>query len=151
MATPDSWRSFFVEVRDAFEGFAADIGPGPTTQAHSRGCKAWFGAETREHYEAQLVRVDGDVVLEIGFHAEHRDGAANRQLLAGMGDAVDWRKALGADAVGGDFLGNTVWQRISEVWPSTPADPEMAIEAAARLAEYARTLEPARTSLVLGT
>jgi hypothetical protein len=140
----DGWRPFFDELRDAFEGFAADVGGDLHTVTHSRGCKAWFGTDTREHYEAQLVRVDGEVVLEVGFHAENRDRDANHRLVTRLGEAVDWRDQLGSDAVAGDFLGNTVWQRISEVWKEPEPDPEVAIEAAARLAEYVHTLEPAR-------
>lgn len=147
MDPSEGWRPFFDDLRDAFEGFAADAAPGLHTTSHSRGCKAWFGTEIREHYEAQLVRLDGVVVLEIGFHAEHRDATLNADVLARIDGAVNWRKELGSDAVAGDFLGNKVWQRLSEVWPDPEPDPELAIDAAARLAEYARLIEPARLPL----
>ncbi|HEY6532101.1 MAG TPA: hypothetical protein VIY72_07345 [Acidimicrobiales bacterium] len=146
MDPSEGWRPFFEELRDAFEGFAADAGPYLHTTSHSRGCKAWFGDETREHYEAQLVRIDDGVVLEIGFHAEHRDPTRNAEVLTRLTGSLDWRAELGPDAEAGDFLGNTVWQRISEVWPDPDADPELAIDAAARLADYARVIEPARQS-----
>ena len=147
MDRSDGWRPFFDEVRDAFEGFAADAGADLHATSHSRGCKAWFGPETREHYEAQLVRLDGSVVLEIGFHAEHRDGPRNKAVLAHLATSLDWRGELGDDAVAGDFLGNEVWQRLSEVWPEPEPDDELAIDAAARLATYARLIEPARRTL----
>ena len=140
-------RSFFDQVLDAFEGFV-DPAHGPArTRTHGRGIKIWFADATREHYEAQLVRVDGDARLEIGFHAEHPDPATNQAVIDRIGGERDWRDALGEDPEAGVFLGADRWRRISELWdPPDPDDPEAAIEVAARLADYVDAVEPARSS-----
>lgn len=131
-------------------------------RAHRGGVKLWFGQEqaAREHYEAQLVsnrHVDGTAghVLEIGFHAEHRDEAANQAAVTRLVDAAGrWRRSLGAveiepDGVNHDvvvadrFLGNDRWRRVSETWPDPDLDdPELAFEAGARLAAYVNAFEP---------
>ena len=137
---------FFETVRDAFEGFVADVPGQRNTYVHSRGLKAWFGDDTREHYEAQLIRVDGGVQLEVGFHAEHPKAPLNDAVLQRLLAAeATWRKVLGDEAVAGDFIGRAGWRRISEVWPAneTP-DIDEAIEVAARLADYVNAIEPAR-------
>lgn len=143
-------RGFFHHVLDAFEGFAADhLGPVRST-AHARGLKVWFGTDdgrsAKEHYEAQLIRLGGEVACEIGFHAEHRDPARNRRVLAALLCAeAEWRGPLGAAAEGGEFLGMGDWTRISEVWdPPDPDDLDAPMEVAARLAEYVDAIEPLR-------
>lgn len=135
---------------DAFEGFVDDtLGP-VHSSSHRRGLKVWFGPDSgkaaREHFEAQLIRLDGEAALEIGFHAEHRTEAENEAALARLGPhRATWRKALGDDAVEGPFLGMETWRRISEVWPPPdPDDPEQTIEIAARLADYVDAIEPLR-------
>lgn len=57
-------RTFFEHVLDAFEGFVDDELGEPKARWHRRGIKVWFGADdkAREHFEAQLIRVDGDYV-----------------------------------------------------------------------------------------
>ena len=142
---------FFEIVRDAFEGFVAGVGGKCNIWVHGRGMKVWFDDETREHYEAQLIRVDGEVQLEIGFHAEHPKAPQNTEVVRRLVAAQStWRKQLGDEAEAGDFIGRAGWQRISEVWPVPGAsevdgpDVDEAIEAAARLADYVRALEPVR-------
>jgi hypothetical protein len=133
-------------VRDAFEGFVAGVGGRRNVFVHSRGIKVWFDDATREHYESQLIRIDGEVQLEIGFHAEHPKVAQNDEVLARL-LAVEptWRVELGDDAVAGDFIGRPGWRRISEVWPTPDSDElDEAIETAARLADYVIVLEPLR-------
>jgi hypothetical protein len=141
-------RTFFEHVLDAFEGFVDDALGEPHTSGHRRGLKVWFGDPTtaaREHYEAQLVRIDGEPSLEIGFHAEHRDPAENESALRRLLDRPSWRAALGEEAEAGPFLGADGWRRISEVWePPDPDDPEAPIEVAARLADYVDAIEPVR-------
>lgn len=146
-------QGFFTHVLDAFEGFIADE-HGPVRSAtHGRGLKVWFGAadgrSAREHYEAQLIRLDGTTACEIGFHAEHREPARNdRVLTALLADEGAWREALGPEAEPGAFLGMDGWTRISEVWaPPDPDDPDASIEVAARLADYVDALEPIRRRL----
>lgn len=139
-------RSFFHQVQDAFEGFAADIDGELHTSAHKRGIKVWFDDAVREHYEAQLIRLDGEPMLEVGFHAEYPKVAENEAVLAGLLAAEStWRAALGDDAEPGEFLGSDRWRRISETWePPDPDDVDASIEVAARLADYVAALEPLR-------
>ena len=146
-------QAFFDTARDALEGFVVTTIGRPRTWAHSRGLKVWFTDETREHYEAQLIRVEGEAHFEIGFHAEHPKPALNDAVLQRL-LAVEpkWRKVLGPDAVAGEFIGRAGWRRISELWPVPDAgvddDAEaidIAIEVAARLADYVRAIEPLRT------
>jgi hypothetical protein len=139
---------FFEMVRDAFEGFVAGVDGRRSIYVHTRGMKVWFDDDTREHYESQLIRVDGEVLLEIGFHTEHPKPPQNDEVLLRLLAAeTAWRPELGDDAIAGDFIGRTGWRRISEVWPSPDADViDEAIEAAARLADYVIALEPVRRS-----
>ncbi|MDW3216993.1 MAG: hypothetical protein R8F63_00160 [Acidimicrobiales bacterium] len=142
-------RNFFEHVLDAFEGFVDDELGEPQATSHRRGLKVWFGdAEgraAREHYEAQLIRVDGEAALEIGYHAEYPKEAENQAALDRLTGTGAWRKALGKDAEAGPFLGMEGWRRISEVWePPDPDDPEAPIEIAARLADYVDAIEPVR-------
>ncbi len=137
---------FFEIVRDAFEGFVSGVDGQRSTYVHSRGVKAWFNDNTREHYEVQLIRVDGTLQMEVGFHVEYPKAALNDAVLQRLRTTEKrWRKTLGEKAVAGDFIGRTGWCRISEVWTAneTP-DIDEAIEVAARLADYVIALEPAR-------
>jgi hypothetical protein len=74
-------RRFFEQVQDVIEGLVFDVDGTLHTKAHGRGVKIWFGDATREHYEAQLIRLDGKVVLEVGFHAEHPNVDENQAVL----------------------------------------------------------------------
>ena len=137
---------FFEIVRDAFEGFVVGVGGRRNTYVHSRGLKVWFDDDTREHYESQLIRVDGELLLEIGFHAEYPKAPQNDEVLQRL-LAVEsvWRPDLGDDAVAGEFIGRAGWRRISEIWPAPDSVViDEAIETAARLADYVIALEPAR-------
>lgn len=142
-------RTFFEHVLDAFEGFVDDALGEPQSTWHRRGLKVWFGpAEgraAREHYEAQLIRMDGEAALEIGYHAEYAKEDENQAALDRLDGRPSWRRALGRDAEAGPFLGMDGWRRISEVWePPDPDDPEAPIEIAARLADYVDAIEPLR-------
>ena len=142
-------RSFFDQVQDVFEGFLIDVGGTLHSTAHGRGIKVWRDGATREHYEAQLVRVDdGRVVLEVGFHAEHPKAGENQAVLDRLlADEHVWRAELGGEPEAGAFLGVDRWRRISEIWPAPdPDDIDVAIEIAARLADYVSVLEPRRRS-----
>ena len=134
-------------VRDAFEGFVAAVPGQHNSYVHGRGIKVWFDDATREHYEAQLIRVEGVEQLEIGFHSEHPKAPMNDAVLKRMVAAEkEWRPDLGEEAEAGHFIGRTGWRRISEVWP-VPVDDEgvdAAIDTAARLADYVLVLEPIR-------
>ena len=55
-------RAFFVEVVETLIGFLPPEQSGFYSRVTGRNAKVWFGAEAREHYEAQLVRRDGVTV-----------------------------------------------------------------------------------------
>lgn len=139
-------RSFFHQVQDAFEGFVSDVAGALHATAHKRGLKVWYDDATREHYEAQLVRLDGDTALEVGFHAEYPKVGENEAVLARLlDDESTWRRDLGDEPEAGSFIGADRWRRISEVWEvPDPDDVDAAIEVAARLADYVTVLEPLR-------
>lgn len=142
-------RSFFHQVLDVFEGFVVDVPGELHSFAHGRGVKVWFGDANREHYEAQLVRVDGEPGLEIGFHSEYPKAPANDEVMNRLvAHEAAWRAELGAEPVAGPFLGSDRWRRVSEVWSPHGADDvddvDAVIEVAARLADYVVTLEPLR-------
>lgn len=139
-------RTFFDQVQDVLEGFVIDCDGVLHATALRRGVKIWFGAATREHYEAQLIRLDGKVILEVGFHAEHPDAGENQAVLDRLlADESGWRRRLGAEPESGVFLGVDRWRRISETWDEPdPDDFEIAIEIAARLADYVSALEHLR-------
>jgi len=153
-------QGFFDHVRDAVESLLGDEHGGLHASSHRRGVRVWFSTEPtrteppapkehavpREHYEAQLIRHGGEVALEIGFHAEHRDPQANTSTLDHLlGMESTWRAELGDEAEAGPFLGMDEWTRISEVWPAPdPDDPEAPMEIAARLADYIDAIEPSR-------
>ena len=138
--------SFFDHVRNAVEGFVGGIPGTIHTTAHSRGVKVWFGDSTREHYEAQLIRDDKMVKLEIGFHAEYPNAPENEAVLTHLTSLeTTWRKQLGKDAETGPFIGRKGWTRVSECWePPAATSIDEAIDVAARLADYVNALEPVR-------
>jgi hypothetical protein len=146
----------FDEVAQALRGLLPSELGLLQTRAHRYGIKVWFGPAKapREHYEAQVVgakHVPGATTLaiEVGFHAEHPDPAANAAVLAVLGDAERrWRKGLGPEAVSGPFIADRHgWQRLSETWTDPDlGDPELAFEVAARLTDYITALEPVRLS-----
>lgn len=110
-------RTFFHQVQDVFEGFVIDVGGTLHATAHGRGIKLWYDDATREHYEAQLLRVDGTIVLEVGFHAEHPKAEANEAVLNRLlGREQVWRRELGGEHEAGVFIGVDRWRRISEIW-----------------------------------
>ena len=71
----------FEWVLDAFEGFTHEIDGELNSSSHRRGLKIWYGDAKKEHYEAQLIRLDGEAALEIGFHAEYPKVADNEAVL----------------------------------------------------------------------
>jgi hypothetical protein len=149
--------TLFEEVGDALRGLVPrDLGD-VHQQVRRYGIKVWFGQDSsqpakpaREHYEAQVIgaeEVAGARVLalEVGFHSEHPDAAANERVMARLaGSERRWRKTLGEEAELGPFLGRQDrWRRLSETWPDPDlGDTELALELAARLTDYVVALEP---------
>lgn len=151
-----SGRAFFDDVADALAAFLPPELREFSVRRTGRTLKIWFGEEGREHYEVQFVssaglragkRKERPPVLEIGFHAEHADAPRNDAAIAALVEREDeWRDALGDDPEAGRFVGHqTSWRRLSELWAGdSVAEPEAAIEAAERLADYIVALEPLR-------
>jgi hypothetical protein len=144
----------FDEVAQALRGLLSpDLGE-LQTRAHRYGIKVWFGGvkPPREHYEAQVVGAKhvptAEVLaIEVGYHAEHPDPAANTSALAGLtANEKRWRKALGPEAEAAPFIADrNGWQRLSETWADPDlGDPDLAFEVAARLTDYITALEPLR-------
>jgi hypothetical protein len=140
---------FFEQVLDALAG-AIPTRFGPLhSSVHRGGLKVWFDEPHREHYESQLLRQDGGLMLEIGFHAEHPKVALNQAVIAQLAASEPmWRETLGSEPVTGEFLGRAGWRRVSECWPAPELDDvDAAIEVAARLADYITSLEPCRRTI----
>jgi hypothetical protein len=140
-------RAFFEQVVETLVGFLPPEQGRFSSRVTGRNAKVWFGAEAREHYEAQLVRRNNTTVLEIGFHAEHSDAARSEAVLQRLlADERRWRKALGKEVETGSFLGRpSPWRRASETWTDVDVDdPGTAVDAADRLAAYITALEPLR-------
>jgi hypothetical protein len=146
----------FEEVGDALRGMLPpDLGE-LRMRVRRYGVKVWVGPSEppREHYEAQVIGAEGvkgakTLALEIGFHAEHSKVAHNNEVIALLeAEQPRWRPLVGEAAVVGPFLGRAKsWRRVSETWPDPDlSDPELAIEVAARLADYITALEPARAA-----
>ena len=142
-------KSFYDDVVDALTTFLPPTLRNFEWYRTSHNLKLWFGPEQREHYEVQVFKKGRDVVLEIGFHAEHSEPSRNEDAIATLLKAEkQWRKDLGGTPEAGRFIGRqTTWRRLSEVWSNGShelGDPELAVDAAERLATYIRTLEPLR-------
>lgn len=150
-------RSLFEEVADALRGAAPDGIGALRCSYHRYGIKVWVGESMRaprEHYEAQVVgrqHVPGAtaIAIEVGFHAENADEAANERVISALVRAErSWRKQLGEEPVIGSFLGRAgAWRRVSETWADPDLnDPDLVFELSARLADYLMALEPCRPS-----
>jgi hypothetical protein len=146
----------FDEVGEVLRGLLPEELGVLHTKHHRYGIKVWFGpaTPTREHYEAQVIGAEHVpearvLALEVGFHAEHRDPADNERAVARLlAQGTRWRKALGTDAVAGEFIDDRHgWQRVSETWPDPDlGDPDLPLELATRLTDYITALEPLRAA-----
>ena len=141
-------RAFFDQIDDELRGL---LGPALRSYESVRGSaliKLWY-AVPAIHFEAQVVAgrwsPTRGPVLEVGLHLEDPDPAVNERRLAGLRSAeATWARLL-PDAAAGPALGprGGAWRRVSELLECTdPDDPELASEAAERLALYVRTLWP---------
>jgi hypothetical protein len=142
----------FEEVADVVRGLVPNELGAPRCRARRHGIKVWFGAAqpTKEHYEAQVIGADAvagatTLALEVGFHAEHSQLAANDAVIDRLVRSEKrWRPVIGAEAVAGPFLGRAdAWRRLSETWPDPDlGDPGLAFELGACLTDYITALEP---------
>lgn len=114
--------------------------------------KLWFGTgdATRAHYEAQVMSAElvdeaTVLVLEVGWHAEHKTEAQNQALLdTVLATEKAWRPVLGSEAEAGPFLGRADWRRLSELWPDPDlSDPDVSFEIGSRLTDYITAVEAA--------
>jgi len=140
-------RAFYDDVFDAFTGFLPPDMRSFDSYRTSHNIKVWY-RDDKEHYEVQSIRRRTGYELEIGFHAEYPDAARNDELVERLSASEkSWRSTLGIKPEVGPFLGTRfrAWRRISEVWPASD-DPELAVDAAERLATYIRALEPIRSA-----
>jgi len=141
-------RAFFQQVDDELRGFL-----GPSLRSYrsvrdARLLKLWY-ADPTVHFEVQSVSrrwsPTGGPVLEVGLHLEHADPGVNEARVAALSAREgSWRPVL-PGAAAGPALGprGAAWRRISELLEETgPDDPDLASEAAERLAAYVRTLGP---------
>jgi hypothetical protein len=99
--------------------------------------KVWY-TDKRFHFEAQFLNGGR---LEIGFHLE-ADAETNDAIAEGLARKESRiRRALGdAPAIGSH---GPRWRSIAERWSGGDLrSPEAATEAAARLADYIRTIRP---------
>jgi len=146
--------SLFDQVADVLRGMVPpDLGE-LRCRPRRWGIKVWFGSgePPREHYEAQVIGAkyvaDAEVLaLEIGFHAEHPNAAANDKVIAQLlAREKQWRKQIGKDAVVGPFLGRAPnWRRVSEAWADPDlGEPDLAVDVAATLTGYITALEAVR-------
>jgi hypothetical protein len=141
-------RAFFDQVDDELRGLLGPALRGYESVRTGRLLKVWYG-DPAVHFEVQMVArrwcPGGNPVLEVGLHLEHADPAANDRLLGAIaGDAAAWQGRL-PNAEAGPALGprSGQWRRVSELLQETaPDDPDLASEAAERLADYVRTLWP---------
>lgn len=163
-------RAFYDTVSGLLGNFLPPELRGFSSYFTAHNLKVWYDADdNREHYEVQVVSPSAvkdtktlpergvrtpkgrrappsTPMLEIGFHAEHKQAEHNEEVLDRLLEREKtWRRALGSEPEVGDFLGRQrVWRRISELWPEEEAD-ELAVDAAERLAAYIRAIEPIRS------
>lgn len=141
-------RAFFDQMDDELRGLLGPALRGYASERNGRLLKLWYG-DPRLHFEAQLVgprwSPTSGPAVEVGLHLEHPDTAVNEDLLAGLlRRAGEWRPGL-PEAGTGAALGprGSQWRRVSEFLAEVgPDDPELASEAAERLAVYVRLLWP---------
>jgi hypothetical protein len=141
-------RAFFDQIDDELRGLLGPALRNYQSVRDSRLIKLWYG-HPAIHFEVQMVAkrwspTQGPV-LEVGLHLEHADPAANEHVLAGLSsNRASWAIVL-PEARMGPALGprGGTWRRVSEFLEEAGADdPELASEAAERLAVYVRTLWP---------
>jgi hypothetical protein len=135
---------FFDNLADALAGVLPRRLGAVSMRRTGSNLKVWYGNDSRQHYEVQLMR-DGN--LELGFHSEHPAVERNEAVITRLRACErTWRRRLGQGPEVGAFLGRQapVWRRVSEVWADLgELDAEAVMEVADRLVTYVEALEPA--------
>jgi hypothetical protein len=149
-------RAFFDQIDDELRGLLGPALRNYESVRASRLIKLWY-ADPAIHFEVQMVAQRWSPtrgpVIEVGLHLEHPDPAVNeRRLVALSSGRASWAASLPEAGIGpalGPRAGT--WRRVSEFLEETgPDDPELASEAAERLAVYVRTLWPLLRQQALG-
>jgi len=141
-------RAFFDQIDDELRGLLGPALRNYESVRDARLIKLWY-ADPAVHFEAQMVAKRWSPtrgpVLEVGLHLEHSNPAANEQCLATLNSGRALWATLLPEARMGPALGprGGTWRRVSEFLEEAGHDdPELASEAAERLAVYVRTLWP---------
>jgi hypothetical protein len=129
--------SFLRQVADELPAHLPPALRGYDAQQWGRFYKIWYG-DRKIHYEVQFL---SRRELQIGLHLE-ADEKTNEEVAGTLERRrARIRKALGEDASVGSH--GPKWRFLAESWRGGELTGEdAAIEAAARLAEYVRTLQP---------
>lgn len=135
--TQRSARAFLRQVADELPMHLPPDLRDLSSEQWGRFYKVW-SADKRLHFETQFVSGGR---LEIGFHME-ADPETNERVAATLQRKATWiKKSLGEDAKAGSH--GPKWRCLAETWSGGDLrSAEAATEAAARLAEYIRTILP---------
>ena len=135
-ARPQTYRDFYAEVAEQIPAMLPSNLRDFET-ARMGGVFKVFYDDRRQHFELWFRRGG----LEVGFHLEgsERDEEVARTLERKL-RAI--RTELGGD-VRLEPFGNG-WVHLFEEWKGASREPGQAAEAAERLAEYVRVVEPLR-------
>jgi hypothetical protein len=129
--------AFLRQVADELPGHLPPALRDYEAQQWGRFYKVWYG-DRKIHFEVQFL---SRRELQIGLHLE-ADEETNERVAVGLERRKGRiRKALGEEASVGSH--GPRWRCMAESWRGGELTGEdAAIEAAARLAEYMRTLQP---------
>jgi hypothetical protein len=141
-------RAFFDQIDDELRGLLGPALRHYESVRASRLIKLWY-RDPNVHFEVQMVArrwsPTREPVLEVGLHLEDPDPTVNERRLSGLTSGrASWRKKLPDPGIG-PALGprGGAWRRVSEFLEEAGGDdPDLASEAAERLALYVRTLWP---------
>jgi hypothetical protein len=132
-----TFRDFYAEVADQLPALLpTDLRDYET--ARMGGVFKIFYDDRRQHFELWFR----DKGLEVALHLEgsEEDDEPVLRMLEAKLPAI--RKRLGGEVKLEPF--GKGWTHLYELWPGASREPELAREAAERLAEFVRLLEPMR-------
>ena len=132
-----TFAAFYAEVAEALPVLLPKDLRDYQTSRMGRVFKVFYDAP-KQHFE--LWFRDGG--LEVALHLEGRGDQDEPVLRTLESKLPTIRKRLGGD-VRLDPFGKG-WMHLYELWPGASREPDLAQDAADRLAEYVRLLEPIR-------